>query len=176
MLLTTMRLMIVFTYIFLGITSSYGEDATDPYKEERSVRYPNGYDIHTHTVGPYNIWQIDYKVNLPYPSKDVLEFYDDHLVSLGWTPFAEENYQASYRIWQSFIDDTKKGSPRVHQLIAKWKKDDKIIFVGIRYYSPNITSNKSSPDNDVEEVFMQIMPFIPIPPLPRPGTGAGSPN
>ncbi len=171
MLLTAMRLIIVFTYVLLSVTSSYGEEALDPYKLERSLRYPNSYDIHVHTIGPYNIWQIDYKVNLLYPSKDILAFYDDHLGVLGWTPFAEENYEASYRVWQTFIDDTKKGSPRVHQLIAKWRKEGTLIFVGIRYYSSNVEANKSSPDSDVEEVFMQIMPFIPIPPLPRTDSG-----
>jgi len=144
------------------------EGHSEPYKREESLRYPGSVDIRTQTTEPYNVWQIQYKVHLKYPSKDVLAFYDNHLASLGWVQFAEDHYESSYRAWQSFIDQTYAASPRVYQLLAKWTKDDRMILLEIRCYSSRSTSEESPSDSNVQEVVVVIGPFIKYPPLPLP--------
>src|SRR5208283_2753304 len=113
MISITLRFMIVLACI-LSSTLSYSDATSDSYVVEKSLRYPGSYDVRSYDTPPYS-WQIAFKVSLSYPSEDVLTFYDEQLAPLGWIPLREQ----SYRIWQSFIDDTQKGSPRVHQLLAK---------------------------------------------------------
>jgi hypothetical protein len=158
MISITLRFMMVLAYV-LSSTLSYSDDTTDTYNLEKSLRYPGSYDVRTYYTPPY-LWQMEFKVDLPYPSEDVLSFYGEQLAPLGWIPLREQGY----RIWQTFIDDTRQGSPRIHQLLAKLKKGDMMIHIGIRYYSFQST-DKAVPDNSVQSVNVMIMPFISLHPL-----------
>jgi hypothetical protein len=149
---TTLRVILVFACIFSS-SCSYPDTTQVQYDAEKSIRYPGSYDLHIYNSKPYT-WEIDYKVHLSYPSESVLVFYNDRLSVLGWVPDKEQGYRA----WHSFGDN-----PRIHQLLAKWKKGDMMILLAIRYYSSNFT-NTTTPDNDVQNVITVIMPFSSLPP------------
>src|SRR5262249_6123576 len=103
-----------------------------------------------------------------YPSLKVLEFYDRELQRLGWVQFAESGYEQSYRKWDCFEDLTEPGHAIVHQLQAKWVNQDKsrMLLLAIRYQSSKVGRSGvpcAVPDNDTPHVYVQLMPFMPLP-------------
>jgi hypothetical protein len=160
-------------YIFLHTILRARSTTKGTYKMEMSLRYPGSYDINIHTNYRYNLYQIWYKVKITYPSMDVFLFYRTNLKRMGWVPFAEKGAATSYDIWQSFADDTRKGAPKVYQLLAKWKKKNELICLSLRYYS---SKRKSFPDNDVQHVDVSVIPFNKVPPVSRPKAASEGPD
>jgi hypothetical protein len=130
------------------------------------IRYPKSYDAKTYQNRADNIRNVLYKVRLSFPSKEVLQFYDDKLKDIGWVTFVEPAYREGDRKWRNFIDGTVEGHPLVHQLLATWANKDKsrMIVFALRYYSTKMTVKEKyhakEPDNDIQEVILQIMPFM----------------
>jgi hypothetical protein len=135
------------------------------------LRYPKSYDVKTYQGWP-EVRDVKYKVRLLFPSKEVVKFYDDKLIAIGWVPFVQPNYPWSDRTWQKFVDCTIKGNPLVHQFIAYWVNKDhsRMVFLGIRYHSFysnkqwNIYLREPKPNNDIQEIFLRVMPFDISPP------------
>lgn len=135
------------------------------------LRYPKSYDARTFQLGP-ECRNITYKIRLPFPSQEVVQFYDHKLKAIGWVPFIEPNYPESNRTWQHFIDDTLEGHPLINHLLAEWvnKDKNKVVSLGIRYISiyPNkqeiMYAKEPYPNNDIQEVTLQIRPFSILPP------------
>jgi hypothetical protein len=162
MVMKTISLIIIVACILYVPMRSVGStNISYKYNAERSIIYPDAYNIQVHNSSQHNVWQTDYMVHVAYPSRAVLTFYERRILSLGWQPFAEKDLAASYRVWQTFIDDTQNGHPRVYQLLAKWRKKGMVINLTIRYYSSAKGSHRG-PDNDIEHVGLVIMPFFPI--------------
>ncbi|MEW6296043.1 MAG: hypothetical protein AB1467_07215 [Candidatus Diapherotrites archaeon] len=139
------------------------------------LRYPKSYDVKTYGDIP-NVRDVKYKVRLSFPSKEVLLFYDNKLKDIGWLPFVQPNYQESDRRWKQIVDATVEGNPLVHRLIAKWVNKDrtKLVFLVIKYSSRylnkqwNMYASEKIPNNDIQEVALQIGPFSILEP-PEPG-------
>jgi hypothetical protein len=135
------------------------------------LRYPTSYDLITYPNRGH-IRAIGYKVRLLFPSKDIVKFYDVKLSNIGWSPFVQPYYSKDDRKWMQFIDCTIEGHPLVHQLYAQWvnKKHNIMVVLGIRYYSiyinkqENLYAREQKPNNDIQEVVLQIMPITIIPP------------
>lgn len=131
------------------------------------LRYPKSYDAKTYQSITEDVRNVRYKVRLSFPSTEVLDFYDKRLKHMGWIPFIQPAYRA--REWGHFIDGTVKGTPLVHQLLATWMNRDKsrMILLALTYYSTkyNIKEKYSTtePDNDIQDVRLQIMPFMLLP-------------
>ncbi|MEW6296089.1 MAG: hypothetical protein AB1467_07445 [Candidatus Diapherotrites archaeon] len=139
------------------------------------LRYPQSYDVKTYQDIP-NVRDVKYKVRLPFPSKEVLLFYDNKLKDIGWLPFVQPNYPKNDRKWWQFVDFRIEGKPLVHQLTAYWVNKDrtKLVFLVIKYYSRylnkqwNMYAGEKNPNNDIQEIALQIGPFAILEP-PEPG-------
>jgi len=139
--------------------------ASQPGEFIRKLQLPGSFDVSFHEFTEnFHVYSIIYKVRLAYPAANVVQFYDDVLISDGWNPFVDPHYRYADRVWQEYFDATKEGMPLVHQLIAQWQKGDRIALLGIRYYS--FEANRSGkngtrvPSNDVLNVYFQLMPFV----------------
>ena len=73
------------------------------------LRFPKSYNVQTYRDNTIGILNISYNVNLRFPLKEVLRFYDDKFKEIGWVPFVEPYYRYGDRIWQHFIDGTVEG-------------------------------------------------------------------
>ena len=109
------------------------------------------------------------KVTIPYPSKDVLDFYDKEMSKRGYKPFVEEYYKYANRKWQSFEEVTKKDKLYVSQLIADWvdsNRSRRAVRVLHCYWHLKMKEHNRSilEVEDVQHVIFQIMPFVTIPP------------
>lgn len=132
----------------------------------RQLRYPGNFDFGTREIQEEAVLVTWYKVVMPYPSKSVLEFYERELKKLGWLEYESFIFEGSLKKWDYFENGTIKGSPLVHQLIAQWKNksEKRMIFFTIKYYSSSKDRKKccqkTEPDNDIQHIHVQIMPFI----------------
>ncbi len=135
-----------------------------------AMPYPKSYDIKTYQDEANGISNVIFKVHLTFPSKDVLEFYNAKLKDIGWAPFVEDYYRYADRVWQDFLDGTVEGDPLVHQLIAYWTNQDKsrrailAIIYHSRYSTIQEKMSAKEPNNDIQEVAVQFMPFYILPP------------
>ena len=160
-------------FLLLSILSHAGNNDTDEVSHIMALRYQGSFDVRAYESKNSNRRVTIYKVRLKYPSKAVLKFYDFDFKKIGLVPFSEVSYRASYRNWVRFQDGTKKGNPIVHQLMAKWTDTERrmLVILAIRYYSRSETKGGpyygEEPDNDVQNVYLQLIPFQE---LPAPGT------
>ena len=163
------KILLLFCTVVFTFGAKVPLSANDSEAYIIGLRYPESYDAKTYQDGP-DIRYVKYKVRLSFPSKEVVQFYDNKLKAIGWVPLVEPNYPESDRTWQQFIDSTVEGDPIVHQLVAQWVNKDNKRMAGlcITYYS--IYSNKQEkmhaiePNNNIQEVIMQVMPFYILPP------------
>ena len=131
--------------------------------------YPGAINVKHYSLKNGLIKGVSYKVKLPYPSKDVLDFYDKEMSKRGYKPFVEEYYKYVDRKWQFLEDVTKKDKLYVSQLIADWvdsNRKRRVVLV-LRYYwhLKMKEHNRSILEvEDVQHVIFQIMPFVIIPP------------
>jgi len=159
-------LLMLFILIF-GIGARVALPGNDGESSVIGLRYPKSYDAKTYQSITENVRNVRYRVRLSFPSRAVLDFYDDRLKHMGWVPFIQPAYRN--REWGHFIDGTVQGTPLVHQLLATWMNKDKsrMILLALTYYSTkyNIKEKYSAkePDNDIQDVRLQIMPFMLLP-------------
>jgi len=115
---------------------------------------------------------VSYHVELPYATKEVLEFYDKKLAKEGYKPYIEEYYKYADRVWRTFIDGTEKGEPYVAQLLASWIDSAGIkranLVLRYYWYADHRKSTVTLGPNDDMHVDFQIMPFMKLPPPQRP--------
>jgi predicted component of type VI protein secretion system len=130
--------------------------------------YIGAKNIKYYTLKNEMIKGVSYEVKLPYDSKEVLEFYDKEMRQIGYNPFVEDYYKYADRIWQTFVDSTKKGEPYVAQLIANWVDSNhtKRARLVLNYYW---YVNHQKPKyvlgfNEDLNVDFQIMQFVKLPP------------
>jgi len=127
--------------------------------------YPGAMDVKHYSLKNGLIKGVSYKVKLPYPSKDVLDFYNKEMSKRGYKPFVEEYYKYADRKWQFFEDVTKKDKLYVSQLIAYWVDSNRKrrVVLALRYYwhLKMKEHNRSILEvEDVQHVIFQIMPFV----------------
>ncbi len=168
--------MLIFIVI-LGVSAKVSWSANDDEAYILKLRYPRSYEAKIDQFGPDNRY-VKYKVDLLFPSKDVVRFYDDKLEALGWIPFTEPNYPESDRTWDQIIDGTIKGAPIAHRLLAEWVNKDhsRIVVLSLRYLSvysnekekTYLYATKTPPNNIIQEVTLSVRPFSILPP---PGSG-----
>lgn len=166
--------MLIFIVV-LGISAKVSWSANDDAAYIIGLRYPKIYDVKTYQDIP-DVRDVKYKVRLSFPSKEVLLFYDNKLKDNSWLPFVQPNYPENDRKWWQFVDFRVEGKPLVHQLIAEWVNKDRIkmVFLVIKYHSIylnkpwNMYASEKNPNNDIQEVAIQIGPFTILEP-PEPG-------
>ncbi|MHA2218176.1 MAG: hypothetical protein ACXACY_19745 [Candidatus Hodarchaeales archaeon] len=129
------------------------------------IIFPEAYEIGNHYDKELKITAIGYNLKIKYPSKKVLEFYDNKFNELGWEKYPS-HLGESDRNWMDFIDGTRKGEPLVHQLGGYWhdKEKNKMATLVLRYHSIFSTNDEKlyaeEPNTDVLDVVVNISPFI----------------
>jgi hypothetical protein len=102
----------------------------------------------------------NFKVNIKYPAKDVLESYDTGLKKQGWVRADVDKFSGE---WTSYLGPgaDNKGTVCIYQLLSAWKENDGKLEVFLRsvYYSklPSSGNCGAIPDNDLQYVQAQIL-------------------
>ena len=119
--------------------------------------YPHAFDIHKKDLKKDGTIFVHYKVIEKYPSKKVYDFYRDLLKKHNFKEVDWKNQNLG--VWFSFIDDTKKDHPIIHELRAIWsdEKKEMMYILSLRYYSK---FGKNYPDNDIQHVYFQQRPYL----------------
>jgi len=160
---------LLFCIVVFAIDANVSLSGNDDEAYIIRLRYPKSYDEKTSQRGP-DIRFVEYKVRLSFPSKEVVQFYDNKLKAIGWVPFVEPNYPESDRKWQQFIDGTVEGRPLVHKIAAQWvnKHNSRMVLMVITYHSRYSNMKEKlyaiEPNNNIQEVAVQVMPFYILPP------------
>lgn len=77
--------------VLLCISAKLSWSGNDDEAYIIGLRYPKSYGAKINQSGP-DIHFVEYKVQLSFPSKEVVQLYDDKLKVIGWLPFVEPNY------------------------------------------------------------------------------------
>lgn len=153
-------LLVVFQIIQFGCNSLKDKEVLPVYS--------NAKKIEKYSLANDRVKGVYFVSNIPYPSTEVLEFYDEKLAELDFYPFVEDYYRDNDRQWQIFQDGTVKGGPVVAQLRASWANRDKTkrINLVLKYHwqSNEIEQFNILPHNSELTVDLQIMPFVKLPP------------
>lgn len=152
--------------LLFGLSSHSFLHAEDSTEKDLiiSLRYPKAYNIKLHEFKKNKTTQVSYKVKAPYPSYDVLSFYDNELRKLEWKRF-NHPYFNNLRKWDSVWDGTIKGKPLTHRLISFWINSEKteIATLMLQYISNNLSNQdilkQVEPNNDVQHVILQVGPY-----------------
>ncbi|MFI5304561.1 MAG: hypothetical protein ACHQYP_07165 [Nitrospiria bacterium] len=171
-LFPVLALLILFLYIALsrhsGRNSSSGMAASETIKSSQIPLYVGAENVKRLKRGE-SVEGVSYRLQLPYDSKEVLDFYDTKMREIGYKPFVEECYKYADRVWQLFTDGTMPRKPEVALLTASWISPDgaKRAFLALRYYW--YIDDQRGPKrflgfNDDLNVVFQFMPFVPLPP------------
>ena len=118
-----MRLSLFYKFILLCICGGVAifvtgnvHSAVDPYPSIEIPIFPGSYQTRAVFCQPKGTKSLNYFVRIPYPAREVLEFYDGKLRQVGYVVSLSKHK----RQWESFIDDTLEGGKRVRQLLASW--------------------------------------------------------
>jgi hypothetical protein len=113
------NLTIILFVISIGCGICNGAKAeNDPYPMFEFPVVSSGYDIKGFINKPKGTKSTNYILKVKYPAPEVLDFYNTRFKEMGYTP--SFNGRFGDREWECFIDGTKKGNPRVRQLLALW--------------------------------------------------------
>lgn len=95
----------------------------------------NGYNVKKVYGNPKYTKSLNYFLETEYPAETVISFYNSRFKADGWE-ISKEKFKGE---WQSFIDDTIKGSPEVRQRLSLWIKPDLELeaFLALRYEMQN---------------------------------------
>lgn len=130
--------------------------------------YPNGYNAKKYKNNLDNISALYFQAEQKYPSTEILEFYLNKFKEINWQSYVDEFNKGADKKWQFFIDasNENKKEQYIHQLIADWVDKDKTYraILCIKYYSKKVNlEGDVLPDNDIQNITLQIMPFIELP-------------
>ena len=116
------------------------------------------YEVQEFSVGSQRPNQLSFKVDLSYPSKEILELYEKYFASEGWTKCA-----GGMDDWDSFVDESLERNPLIHQLLQYWVKRDQNLeaLVALRYYSEGVDETQATPTNARQHVTVLIIDDIP---------------
>jgi len=77
-----------------------------------------------------------FRINKPYPSASVVQFFGKALEDKGWTRLTAANDGWASDSWQRFVDATSTPERVVNQYSASWQSPDRRhrALLGVRYY------------------------------------------
>jgi hypothetical protein len=139
-------LLLTAVYSLGGCTSEASSlDMVDPLP-----MYKGAYEVDKRQLDTESNQQLFYRLNKPYPSIDVLNYYDQYFMEHGWIKCI-----GNMETWQSFLDATQKQEQRIHQIARYWikKPENKLSMVALRYNSEK-TAKAQVPDNSIQNVFI----------------------
>jgi hypothetical protein len=130
--------------------------------------YPKAENIKSFSLKNDLIQGVSYELEVHYPAKEVLNFYEKEMARLGFEPFVEEYYKYGDKVWQTFIDSTREGNPHVAQLLADWVDIQKTkrakLILRYSWYVEHPSQRLVLTDNNDLKVVFQLMPFFTLPP------------
>lgn len=141
-------------------------DQSSKLKNANLPIYPNAQNIEEQSLNKDQVQTVTYSLEINYPAKEVLNFYEKEMQRLGYEPFSEEYYKYDDRTWSFYGDATIKGSPDVAQLKADWvdSKKTKRASLTLKYYWYNKSKKTVLNDNKDLKVSFSIMPYYILPP------------
>ncbi len=122
---------------------------------ERALPIPKAaYDVQKLPADSRRLDELSFKIDLSYPSKEVLEFYEEYLAAQGWT-----KCKGGVDEWDSFVDMSAGHSQLIHQLFRVWVKRDQNVeaVVSLRYYSEGVDERRKTPTNKIQFVNVLII-------------------
>lgn len=140
------------------------------------LRYPKSFAVRIYENKEHHIIGVIYKVKLDYPSRQVLRFYDDKLGSMGWVPYSNPWFYGDLRKWRQSLYAEAPGSPLVNRLNAWWisRNKSELAFLQLRYFSTKMSMREKElahgPDNDVQNIELQVIPASEESPIPKRGS------
>ena len=110
---------------------------------------PAAYDVQESSVAADYPNQLSFKIELEYPTKSVLDIYNQHFQPADWI-----KCRTPVDGWDSISDETMRPSQRVHSLAQYWINRDRtvIAFVALHYYSPDDGSYRNKPAGKTQHV------------------------
>jgi hypothetical protein len=134
--------------------------AADSVKNEvMSLRYPRAT---SEQVFDHNgILGRAFLVTAPYPTTDVVVFYDKALRRMGFRPATPPGWETEARSWSSYLDGTIPGSPMVFRYMAFWSLRDLSVTLLVRYIDDNPVCSpcdgKMTPSVSTQSVVVNVV-------------------
>lgn len=110
------------------------------------------YDVKRITLGVENNQQLFFRIRRPYPSKDILNKYNNDLKLAGWTKCV-----GGKESWDYHRDASTSDHLFVHQIAHYWinRSEKKLAIIAITYYSKQM-GEKQQPNNDEQNVAVLV--------------------
>lgn len=124
----------------------------DPFPTIKIPVLPDAHQITEFRDNPKGTKSINYYIQVEYPADRVFIFYDSKFKELSWTASSD----IKQKNWESFIDGTIKGNPKVRQRLVQWTNPElrAEAILALRY----IKVGKKWGDN--LHILCQIQPMI----------------
>jgi len=96
--------------------------------------------------------QLLFRMNLPYPSTQAIEFYEEYFMINGWQPCVDANQG-----WAVFDDNSDDEALSVHQFMDHWIHEGRhrLLILSATYYSNGAGLNSPSEDEQIVSVWVQ---------------------
>lgn len=120
---------------------------------EKLLIVNGAYDVQRHDFADNNAHHIYYKVDLKYPKAAIGAPQFQSLKRLGWSECS-----GGKKEWDSYPEMAEGREFGVHQKLIYWAKGDRLLTIGMRYYSGLSKDKKNAtlPDNSVQYVFVIV--------------------
>jgi hypothetical protein len=134
-------------------SSGCSDTVLDPYPKIDIPIYADAFNKDVFIDYDKKIKSVNYRIRMEYPPKGVVSFYEVHLNRIGFI-----QKEINEPKWESFIDDTLDGSPKIRQLLTTWVNEDLHIeaFLALVYRK---NGNKWSDDLNVT---CQLQPLVDV--------------
>lgn len=99
--------------------------------------------------------QISYTVDLEYPVRAIGEAQWEQLRKGGWIKcrHVDAGVEAANHDWISFADISETPTRIIHRHATHWSKDDRLIMIGMSYYSATENHHpRPKPDSTEQHV------------------------
>ncbi len=159
--------------VFISPFNVYANSSNE-YEKIMSLLYSKASDVERFKYSQSGVLQVKYTVNLPFPSLEVLKYYDSQLKKIGWQSFKTPYFDNQGK-WEPVWDASLKGMPLTHRLYSYWinKKKDKVVLLMLEYRSYHITKKdifkNVAPNNNSQNVILQVGEYSELaPPTTKP--------
>ena len=155
--------------LFFGCNSAegkYEEQKVNEFKEIKLPIYKTASAIKEDFNKKYLVKYVKYSVEMYYPAKDIIEFYDKEMAKMSFEPFVEDYFKDRYRSWNTYEDGTLEGEPGVTACEMSWVSKDqtKRATLVLKYFWWKKEKRRVLNSNSKLKVEFRIQPFYLEPP------------
>ena len=135
--------------VFVALVTMASAVGAQPDAELSAFRNRGAFEVRSDTLEDPAVTQLSYKLLLKYPNKAISTKELQRITQLGWSECKALRHE-----WIYFIDRRNEPAQYVYQSHATFKKNQVLVIVAMRYYSP-IGANQAhqrEPNNNVQQV------------------------